>query len=218
VDLPPGFTWLPDVFDAAASAATFAALREATPWQDHALRIFGRAVPMPRRIAYYGEYAYAYSGIVHPAAPLPALLLALRDRAAALAGQPFNVALLNLYRDGRDAMGWHSDDDYPCGDHPGVASLSFGATRRLRLRSRAQPRRSLGLDLTAGGVLLMTGRSQLDWQHAVPKTARPTGERINLTFRWMAAAQGAPWSSRGLSRRPSVRGANQPRDRPGRQP
>lgn len=191
MSLPPGFLWLPDALDAAACAEHLAALRAETPWEDHALRIFGREVAMPRRIAFFGEHAYAYSGVTHPARPLPERLEALRRRVEVLAGQPFNVVLLNLYRDGRDSMGWHSDDDYPCGDHPGVASLSFGATRRLRVRSKATPRATFGLDLTAGGLLLMSGRSQQDWQHAVPKTTRPVGERLNLTFRFMASPQTA---------------------------
>lgn len=183
--LPPDFTWLPNILDVPSCDAHMRALLEETPWEDHTFQLFGRSLPMPRRIAYYGEHPYAYSGVTHAAVPFTPRLHALRTRLEALADQPFNVVLLNLYRDGSDSMGWHSDDDYACGDHPGVASLSFGATRRFRMRSKSTPRTRYGIDLTPGGVLLMRGRSQLDWQHALPKTRRAVGPRINLTFRWM---------------------------------
>ena len=40
---------------------------------------------------------------------------------------------MNLYRSGSDSVSWHSDDDYPHGGHPAVASLSLGETRRFRI-------------------------------------------------------------------------------------
>ena len=184
---PRGYRWLDDVFDPAACGVHLQALLAETPWASHPFRAFGRTVPMPRRIAFYGAHAYAYSGVVHPACPLTPRLEALRGTVQEATGVSFNVVLLNLYRDGADSMGWHSDDDYDPGRHPEVASVSFGAVRRFRLR-RKDGGGTHAADLTPGGVLLMEGGSQVTWAHAVPKTRRAVGPRVNLTFRHMAGS------------------------------
>jgi alkylated DNA repair dioxygenase AlkB len=99
----------------------------------------------------------------------------------------FNSVLLNLYRNGRDSMGWHADDEPELGPAPAIASVSLGALRRFRLRPRAGlVHAPLSLDLPHGSLLLMRGPTQQHWQHALPKTARPVGPRLNLTFRWVA--------------------------------
>jgi alkylated DNA repair dioxygenase AlkB len=84
-------------------------------------------------------------------------------------------------------MGWHADDDYDAGAHSGVASISLGATRRFRLRSRDAARRSVGVDLGPGSLLFMEPGTQSAWQHALPRTARAIGPRLNLTFRHLVA-------------------------------
>ncbi len=151
------------------------------------LRMGAREVAMPRRVAFYGPHAHAYSGLLHAACALPPRLDALRARIEAATGHPFNTVLANLYRDGADSVSWHSDDDYLHGGHPEVASLSLGATRRFRIAHRRSPTR-FAIDLTDGGLLVMEGRSQLDYRHALPKSAAVTGPRINLTFRFMSAS------------------------------
>jgi alkylated DNA repair dioxygenase AlkB len=91
--------------------------------------------------------------------------------------------LLNLYRDGKDSMGWHSDDEPELGHNPVIGSLNLGATRRFRLRHRFKKGLIYQLELMAGSFLLMQGTTQHYWQHQVPKTQRPVSPRINLTFR-----------------------------------
>lgn len=179
--LPTGFTLFPDAFDACALDA----LLTETPWEDHVFQIFGRVVPMPRRIAFYGPHDYAYSGLVHRARPLTPQLDAIRALVEALTGARFNTVVVNLYRDGADGMGWHADDDYPCGAHPEIGSVSFGATRRLKLRGRGHPGRCT-VELPGRSLLLMAAGTQARWQHSVPKTRRPVGARVNLTFRFQA--------------------------------
>jgi alkylated DNA repair dioxygenase AlkB len=147
--------------------------------------IFGRRIPVPRRVAYYGAFAYAYSGIVHPARDLPESIDRLRRGIEHDCDQPFNTVLLNLYRDGADSVGWHSDNDYPNGGHPAVASISLGATRRFRFAPRRGGGPGSTIPLSSGDLLLMLGRSQVDYRHALPCTSKPTGPRINLTFRYM---------------------------------
>ena len=109
--------------------------------------------------------------------------LDLREEISDAAGERFNSVLANLYRDGRDGMGWHSDDEPELGGQPVIASLSLGATRRFVLKHRHDPERKLAIELPAGSLLVMAGDTQRNYRHALPKTARPIGARINLTFR-----------------------------------
>jgi alkylated DNA repair dioxygenase AlkB len=175
----------PAFLSPAEAAAAFAALRTAIPWEVHRLRLFGRTVDAPRLSAWIGDPGtdYRYSGTTFVPHPWPGPLRPLRDRVSAAAGRRFNSVLANLYRDGRDYMGWHSDDERSLGPRPVIASLSLGATRRFRVRHRDDPSRDLAIDLPPGSLLLMRGDTQRATRHALPRTARPVGERINLTFR-----------------------------------
>ena len=177
----------PHWLDAAGAHAAFATLRAALPWEVHRIRLFGREVDSPRLSAWIGdpEAAYLYSGTRFEPHPWTPELRALRDRVAQAAGVEFNSVLANLYRGGTDAMGWHSDDERELGPRPVIASLSLGATRRFRMKHRdGHP--GLDLDLPPGSLLLMRGDTQHRYRHALPRTARPVGERINLTFRRVA--------------------------------
>ncbi|EDY37490.1 DNA repair system specific for alkylated DNA [Cyanobium sp. PCC 7001] len=117
-------------------------------------------------------------------------------------GVPFNTALANLYRDGRDSVAWHSDDEPELGAHPVIASLSLGATRRFLMRRKADHRHRRAFQLSHGSLLWMAGSTQEHWQHCLPKTARPVAARINLTFRaigpYGVVGSGTPSSRLGL--------------------
>jgi alkylated DNA repair dioxygenase AlkB len=153
-------------------------------WRQEEATIMGRRVAIPRLTAWHGEAGYVYSGIRMAPAPWSRALLELRQRAEHLAGQPFNSVLLNLYRDGRDSVSWHADNEPGLGRNPVIASLSLGATRRFQLKHRRCDER-VAIDLTHGSCLVMAGATQHHWLHQLPKTARPVGPRINLTFRRM---------------------------------
>jgi alkylated DNA repair dioxygenase AlkB len=145
-------------------------------------------VPIPRLTAWHGEAGYVYSGIaMQPAAWTPALL-EIKRCAEHHAGQGFNSVLLNLYRDGRDSVSWHADNEPGLGRDPVIASLSLGATRRFQLKHRRNGLR-VAIDLEHGSCLVMAGATQHHWLHQLPKTARPVGPRVNLTFRRMMPAQ-----------------------------
>src|SRR5215813_602676 len=180
--LPAVFRWIPGWIEPAEATRLLEILLAEVPWEDHVLTIIGREVPVPRRVAFYGPFPYAYSGIVHPARPPPPVIAELRDRVEETSGQPYNTVLMNLYRSGDDSVSWHSDDDYPHGGHPAVGSLSLGETRRFRIAHKRRAEERYAIDLTAGGLLLMTGTSQVDYRHALPKSAKAHGPRINLTF------------------------------------
>lgn len=184
VSLPDGFSLLRDLFEAAASLEHFNGLRAELAWEEQRFTIYGRTMPMPRLIAMYGPVGYRYSGVVHPPRPLTPRLDAIRRRVEEVTGRPFNSVLANLYRDGRDSVGWHRDSDYAHGGQPDIASLSFGATRRFEVRDTACRSRA-AVDLESGSLLLMTGDALARWQHRLAKTSRPVGPRVNLTFRHM---------------------------------
>jgi alkylated DNA repair dioxygenase AlkB len=184
--LPDGFLLLPDTFDAAAAAEHLHRLCDDLAWEEQRFTIYGRTMPMPRLIAMYGPVGYRYSGVVHPARPLPARLDAIRLHIEEVTGRRFNSVLANLYRDGRDSVGWHRDSDYAHGGQPDIASVSFGATRRFELRDRTGRTRA-AVDLESGSLLVITGEAIVRWWHRVPKTPHPVGPRVNLTFRHMVA-------------------------------
>ncbi len=160
-------------------------------WQQHRLKLFGRERLTPRLCAWYGDAGarYGYSGQALEPLPWTAPLAALRQRLEAALGFTFNSVLANLYRDGADSMGWHSDDEASLGPQPVIASLSLGATRRFVLRHRRRrDLKTLTLALEHGALLVMAGDTQRHWHHAVPKTRQPVGTRINLTFRQVQGA------------------------------
>ena len=165
--------------------ACFAALRTGLPWSVHRLRLFGRDVDAPRLSCWVGDAgaAYRYSGVRFEPLPWTPTLAGLRERLQRELGVAFDSVLANLYRDGRDGMGWHSDDERELGAEPVIASVSLGATRRFVLKHRQDPARRLALDLPHGSLLVMSGATQARYRHALPKTTRVAGERINLTFR-----------------------------------
>ena len=175
----------PQWLAAAEADALFAALQADVRWEVHRLRLFGREVASPRRSCWIGdpEAVYAYSGSTFVPHPWPAVLQPLRARLADALGVAFNSVLANLYRDGRDAMGWHADDEPELGPAPVIASLSLGATRRFAFKPRAADGARLALNLPHGSLLVMRGDTQRRYRHALPRTARPVGARINLTFR-----------------------------------
>ncbi|KAF1706175.1 alpha-ketoglutarate-dependent dioxygenase AlkB family protein [Pseudoxanthomonas sacheonensis] len=184
--LPGAELWFaPDWLQAGQADALFAELRDAIEWETHRIRLFGREVDSPRLSCWIGDEdaAYTYSGTRFQPRPWPLPLTELRRRLARELDCRFNSVLANRYRHGRDYMGWHSDDESELGPQPVIASLSLGATRRFVLKHRREPSRKLELPLAHGSLLVMRGDTQANYRHSLPRTARPVGERINLTFR-----------------------------------
>ena len=174
----------PTVFLVAADAA-FVALRERVGWRQDYLRMFGRLISVPRLESWVADEGldYTYSGIHHDPDPWSEELLMLRNLVSEHAGATFNSVLCNLYRDGNDGVDWHADDESEFGPMPVIGSLSRGATRRFDLRRADDHAEKIELDLHHGDLVIMRGMTQALWKHRVPKTKKPVGERINLTFR-----------------------------------
>ena len=169
----------------AEADALLAELLTAIPWENHRIRMFGREVASPRLSCWIGDpgASYVYSRTRFEPHPWPAALADLRTRVERACDAPFNSVLANLYRSGSDAMGWHSDDEPELGARPVIASLNLGATRRFLLRARAGDARTHELQLAHGSLLRMGGDTQRHYRHALPRMARVSAPRLNLTFR-----------------------------------
>lgn len=163
-------------------------LLESVAWRQHVITLYGRAVAAPRLSAWYGDpgASYSYSGLRLDPLPWNQTLMEVKQTVDALAGVHFNSALINLYRDGQDSVGWHSDAEPELGKNPIIASVSLGAVRRFVLQHKKRPIR-ITLDLEPGSTLLMKGCTQHHWRHALLKTRQAVGPRINLTFRVVVA-------------------------------
>lgn len=172
-------------FSTDESAAHFNELRRAIRWEEQSIRIYGKVIPMPRLMAWYGDpgKSYSYSGITVYPHPWTRTLLEIKSRIEPVCGEAFNSVLLNLYRNEEDSVAWHADDEPELGLKPAIASVSFGETRRFMLKHRHDQTQKAQIALTDGSLLLMKGMTQHCWLHQVPKEARPCGPRINLTFR-----------------------------------
>jgi alkylated DNA repair dioxygenase AlkB len=188
-DLPDAdLVYYPALFNASESAAFFTELAGSIDWQQDSITIYGRRVPLPRLTAWYGDVGttYSYSGITMQPQPWTPELRQIKQVIEPLAGVEFNSVLLNLYRDGNDSVGWHSDDEPELGENPVIGSVSFGAARRFQLRHNVNRGCKQEIILNPGSFLLMQGATQHFWQHQIPKTAKPVSARINLTFRTIA--------------------------------
>lgn len=162
----------------------FDQILQGTPWQQQEITVFNRHMPMPRLTCWMGEASYTYSKLKNEPAPWTAPVLQVREQVTELTRENFNGVLLNLYRDGQDSMGWHADNEASLGSEPIIPSVNLGATRRMRFKPRkGEPGETFGVDLPHGSILLMRGKTQENWLHAVTKTAKSTGPRINLTYR-----------------------------------
>jgi alkylated DNA repair dioxygenase AlkB len=171
---------------AEAPHIVIAHLIDEVPWQAENIVVWGRTYPQPRLIAWYGDAGknYTYSGINLSPLPWTPALLDIKSRVEAVARTDFNSVLLNYYRDRRDSMGLHSDDEPELGERPILASLSLGEERTFILKHKSEKAlKPVRVKLASGSLLLMKGETQRYWKHGIDKETRPCGPRVNLTFR-----------------------------------
>ncbi|MEO8001980.1 MAG: alpha-ketoglutarate-dependent dioxygenase AlkB [Arenimonas sp.] len=175
----------PDWVDNKAADTLFEIVRAQVTWECHRIKIFGREVDSPRLSCWMGDAgaSYVYSQTrFEPKSWLPELQT-LREQLQKEFECKFNSVLANLYRNGQDSMGWHSDDEPELGRQPVIASISLGATRRFSLKAKTENAKAVHLELPHGSLLIMRGETQKNYRHALAKTSKPMGERINLTYR-----------------------------------
>lgn len=176
------------LFTQEESDRIFTQLQQQTHWKQEFIKLYGKPVAIPRLTAWYGDEgkSYTYSKIKMTPDPWTSTLLEIKSKIEAVSGVTFNSVLLNLYRDGKDSVAWHSDDEPELGKNPSIGSVSFGAARRFMFKHKQQKDLKQEVKLTHGSFLLMQGLTQHFWLHQIPKTAKPLQPRINLTFRVIA--------------------------------
>jgi alkylated DNA repair dioxygenase AlkB len=156
----------------------FDELVTAVPWRAERRQMYDRVLDVPRLVSFHD---LASEPAPHPA--IAKLRVRLNDIYARELGEPFTTAGLCLYRDGADSVAWHGDTiGRSSTEDTMVAIVSLGTTRVFAMRPRSGGR-TLRLSQGHGDLLVMGGSCQRTWEHAVPKTARPTGPRISIQYR-----------------------------------
>jgi alkylated DNA repair dioxygenase AlkB len=171
---------------AQTAEAVMKQLIDEVPWRAENIVVWGKTYRQPRLTAWYGDNGanYTYSGIRLEPLPWTDALIEIKNRVEEIAGTDFNSVLLNYYRNHRDSMGLHSDDEPELGRRPIIASLSLGEERTFILKHKTRrDLSSVRLKLASGSLLLMKGDTQHCWKHGIEKETRPCAPRVNLTFR-----------------------------------
>ncbi|KAH9525372.1 Alpha-ketoglutarate-dependent dioxygenase alkB 3 [Bulinus truncatus] len=187
--------YFPEFIEFSRSEAIFAELYDSIAWQQRYDTHKGVRSVQPRLIHWYGDLPYTYGGgtVEADTSEWPKALKELKEQLIEVTGVEFNSVHANLYRDGHDSIGWHSDDEPIMGKTPVIASLSFGDERVFELRKKPPPNECgerdytfsqvIRVPLKSGALLIMEGCTQQDWQHQVPREYHDRGPRINITFR-----------------------------------
>ncbi len=164
----------------------FNELNNTIAWKNDEVLIFGKLIKTNRKVAWYASsnFEYTYSNISKKALPFTPALLNLKQIIEQKTGEIYNACLLNLYQNGSEGMGWHSDDEKELEPLASIASLSLGADRKFSLKHKIN-KQTISVILENGSLLEMKNETQLFWKHALPKTTKVLGPRINLTFRKM---------------------------------
>jgi alkylated DNA repair dioxygenase AlkB len=178
--------YIPNVYSSLESDSFFTSLLNTIQWKNDEVFIFGKHHITKRKTAWYAEDGinYTYSNSTKIALNFTKELLDLKLIAEKIAQTSFNACLLNLYHNGNEGMGWHSDNEKSIVPNSTIASFSFGAERKFSLKHRLN-KQSISIQLQSGSLLLMKENTQTHWLHSLPKSKKITEARINLTFRKM---------------------------------
>ena len=176
----------PHLFSPVERKTFLTQLKENVNWQQEEIKLYGRSIPLPRLTAWFGDEGktYMYSGITVQPEPWTPILLEIKSRIEEVSNVTFNSVLLNYYRNERDSVSWHSDNEPELGKNPIIGSVSFGDVRTFQLKHKTDKSIKVqSIDLPDGSYLEMAGSTQHHWLHQIPKRTRKIGTRINLTFR-----------------------------------
>jgi len=162
--------------------------------EEHAkVMMYGKLIPVPRFQQSYGK-SYSFSGVKHEALPIPPILQKFLDYANYTSysdtySAKFNMVLVNWYRDGKDYIGPHSDDERELVTNSEgetvVFSISLGQKRVFRLLPKNPQNIEKEITMENGCCIVMGGTTQKTHKHSVPKMAlsKASERRINITFR-----------------------------------
>lgn len=157
-------------------------------WRNDSITMFGKPHPQPRMTAWHGDkdLAYTYSNIKMISPGWTPSLLRIREKLESDLKIKFNSVLVNYYRNGKDHMSFHTDNERELGNNPVIASLSLGETRRFILKHKFdKTKEPLVIDLPSQSLLVMRDELQEFWVHKISKSTKIQGPRLNLTYRYI---------------------------------
>jgi alkylated DNA repair dioxygenase AlkB len=162
----------------------FSVLNQEIQWEQKQIKMYGKTINIPRLTAWYGDKNYTYSGIENKSKPFTETLLKIKSFLEEWYHEgSLNSCLANLYRNGKDSVDWHSDDEKELGDKPLIYSFSFGAERTFSVRDKITKEIKYEFPLRNNDLVIMEEDFQEKYQHAILKEPKVKQPRINLTFR-----------------------------------
>lgn len=187
LDMPDAnLKYYPNFIPPAEAATIMCSLQQHIDWRQEQITLYGKTFDVPRLQAWYGDKNahYRYSNLSMQPLPWSPVLLELKQKCENTSNGCFNSVLANLYRHGQDGMGRHADNEPELGQQPVIASLSFGEIRNLDFYHN-KTKNKFRIALCSGSLLVMSGDTQINWQHSIAKTKKKLAARINLTFRYI---------------------------------
>lgn len=177
--------YYPNFLNAAEATTYYNSLFKTIPWQQDTITVFGKTHLQPRLTALFAnnKKLYSYSNLTMKPHLFPSDLNTIREKVNKKCNIEFTTCLANLYRNGKDSNGWHSDNEKELGKNPIIASISLGTERFFQLKHRTNKSLKQKLLLEHGSLLIMRGETQHHWLHQIAKTRKELEPRINLTFR-----------------------------------
>jgi alkylated DNA repair dioxygenase AlkB len=153
-------------------------------WETGFIKIFGKTHQIPRLQSWYADdgIEYTYSGKKLQRHNWNKTLIEIKQEIESITSIKFNSVLANLYRNGNDSMGLHSDNEKELGINPVIASLSLGESRDIHFKHK-NIKTSINIPQISGQLIVMYGQTQKYWKHEIKKTKKFKKPRINLTFR-----------------------------------
>lgn len=170
--------------DEQLSKQFFQELHKNIYWEHDEFLMYGKKIITKRKVAWYGskEFDYTYSNKTRKARKFTEELVKIKRLIEVESKDVYNSCLLNLYHEGSEGMGWHSDNEKELQPLATIASLSLGGERKFAFKHKTT-KETISLTLHNGSLLLMKGAVQQHWLHQLPKTKKNVDPRINLTFR-----------------------------------
>jgi alkylated DNA repair dioxygenase AlkB len=155
-------------------------------WENERVIMFGKEIITKRKVAFFSDpsITYRYASKTKIGLPWTDSLLTIKNRVESITKESYNACLLNLYHNGEESMGWHSDNEKEIIANSSIASLSLGANRKFSFKHKLS-KETVSIELEDGSLLEMKGSVQTHWWHALLKSKKVTDARINLTFRQM---------------------------------
>ena len=155
-------------------------------WENERVIMFGKEIITKRKVAFFSDpsISYRYASKTKIGLPWTSTLLIIKNIVESITKESYNACLLNLYHNGEESMGWHSDNEKEIITNSSIASLSLGASRKFSFKNK-ETKESVSIELANGSLLEMKGSVQTHWWHALVKSKKVTDGRINLTFRQM---------------------------------